>query len=181
MSRLLALIEDQTHMDQAEMVHSHLREADRVLHALADTLWGSNLKDSAQIAARLIGEVHKVQRGMESLSSSLKGEHTASKWGFDLTSIDGHAWKRIMTAIGIKSRPKNIEGAWHWRGEGVLVVTGNDPITGEYGTAGKRDAEPGYAGYIGIEGEPSLVKKAVSLIKEYGDAKGDSPGKRNFI
>ena len=58
-------------------------------------------------------------------------------------------------------------------GNGILIVTGNDPITGKYASSYsgkssvKRKDEKNYASYMGIEGKPELVANAVELIKKY--------------
>ena len=75
------------------------------------------------------------------------------------------------------------ESGWEWKGNGILIVTGNNPITGEYaGGTIKRKNEKDYASYIGIEGKPELVQQAAELVHKWAAyIKAESPGKRNYI
>jgi len=69
-----------------------------------------------------------------------------------------------------------------WANEELLIVTGNNPITGKNSTPIHRPDEKGYASYIGIEGRDSAVSKAVNLIKKYADNyKYIDPRGRSFI
>ena len=44
------------------------------------------------------------------------------------------------------------------------------------------EPEKDYASYIGIEGNPEMVEKAVDLIKKYASyIKNESPGSRQYI
>jgi len=56
-----------------------------------------------------------------------------------------------------------------WANEELLIVTGNNPITGVYRIPEKRTKQKGYASYIGIEGRDSAVSKAVNSIKKYAE------------
>lgn len=103
-------------------------------------------------------------------------EAESAKHGFDLTDISGDDWKEVLKAIGAKDTPKkNKDGYWDWKGKNVLIVTKNDPITGE--PKGEED----YASYIGIEGDKAQVAKAAKMIKAKGDSKDESPSRRDFI
>ncbi len=105
----------------------------------------------------------------------------ANKHGFDLTDFKSGGFQKVLRDLGIKPIAKAGKLGWEWKGNGILIVTGNNPITGEYFTA-KRKKEKNYASYIGVEGSPDLVKHAVDLIKHYSTyIKGESPGKRSFI
>ena len=69
-----------------------------------------------------------------------------------------------------------------WKGRDILIVTGNDPITGKFRNPENRDPERNYASYIGIEGEEKKVKQAVKLIKQNLQYfKDESKGTRGFI
>jgi hypothetical protein len=114
-----------------------------------------------------------------------------TKHGFDLTDFKPNGFQKVLKGVGIK--PKAIRGdkvsgkkqsGWVWKGNGIMIVTGNDPITGEYynQTSIKRKSEKNYASYIGIEGKRELVLKAVELIHKYASyIKKEEPGKRGFI
>ena len=113
----------------------------------------------------------------------------ANKHRFDLTDFKSGGFQKVLRDLGIKPKAKAGKLGWEWKGNGILIVTGNNPITGEYFTAQhggkytvKRKKEKNYASYIGVEGSPDLVKHAVDLIKHYSTyIKGESPGKRSFI
>jgi len=121
-------------------------------------------------------------------------------YGFDLTDISGSRWQEVLQAVGASSSPNLVMttttrgasyGAWYWQGSGILLVTKNNPITGEYAPddfgdgKGKRVAcklETGYASYIGIEGDAEKVALAAKLIRKFaGYVKGVSKGSRDYI
>ena len=114
----------------------------------------------------------------------------AKKHGFDLTDFKNKGFQKVLKGVGIRQK-KGEEGkssGWEWKGNGILIVTGNDPITGEYFSSStgkspiKRRPEKNYASYIGVEGKPDLVAKAVELIKQEASyIKKESPGKRDYI
>ena len=111
----------------------------------------------------------------------------ASKHGFDLTDFKNGGFQKVLK--GLKIRPKakltkSKHGAsqWEWKGNGILIVTGNDPITGKYAEQGRREDEKNYASYMGIEGKPELVQQAVELIHKWASyIKNESPGTRDYI
>ena len=77
--------------------------------------------------------------------------------GFDLTDFKRGGFQKVLKALRINQK-KGEEGrssGWEWKGPGILIVTGNDPITGEYksNSSIKRKAEKDYASYIGVEGK----------------------------
>jgi len=114
------------------------------------------------------------------------------KWGFDLTDFKPNAFQTTIKELGISDKPTR---TWHnidngtklgrgfvWKGNGILIETKNNPITGEYGTARQKENEKNYAGYIGITGQPDKVDQAVKLIKKNTSyRKGESPNMRDFI
>ena len=117
----------------------------------------------------------------------------AAKHGFDLTDFRHNKFIVVLKNLGIK--PKAVRGdevsgrkehGWVWQGPGIRIVTGNNPITGEFAT--KRDGKPtrknekDYASYMGVEGKPDLVQQAVELIHKWASyIKDESPGKRHYI
>ena len=109
----------------------------------------------------------------------------AAKHGFDLTDFKPNGFQKLLKAL--KIRPKAEIGrssGWEWKGPGILIVTGNNPITGEYNSASKikRKNEKNYASYIGIEGKKDLVLKAAELINKYASyIKREEPGRRSYI
>ena len=110
----------------------------------------------------------------------------AKKHGFDLTDFKRNGFKQLLKAL--KIRPKAIDSGhgWDWKGNGILIRTGNNPITGEYYSSPnakyKRKNEKDYASYMGIEGKPELVQQAVELVHKWASyIKGESKGRRSFI
>jgi len=114
-------------------------------------------------------------------------------WGFDLTDFEPDGFQKVLKQLGI---PQEYVRTWHepddinkerqgrgfvWEGEGIIIETKNNPITGQYGNPKQREPEKNYAGYIGITGQPDQVKNAVKLIKKFGSAKDESPNSRDFI
>ena len=114
----------------------------------------------------------------------------AKQHGFDLTDFKSGGFQKVLKGAGIRQK-KGEEGrssGWEWKGNGILIVTGNDPITGEYFSSAtgqstiKRRKEKNYASYIGVEGNPKKVELVVDLIKKHADyIKKESPGRRTYI
>ena len=114
----------------------------------------------------------------------------AAKHGFDLTDFKRNGFKQLLKALKIKPKAQldRNESGWEWKGNGILIVTGNNPITGEYASAVsgkspvKRKNEKNYASYIGVEGKPELVQQAVELIRAHSAyIKKESPNRREYI
>ena len=112
------------------------------------------------------------------------------KHGFDLTDFKPNGFQKVLKALKIRPKAQldRNESGWEWKGNGIIIVTGNNPLTGEYAAAVsgkspvKRKKEKNYASYMGIEGKPQLVAQAVELIKQQAAyIKGESKGQRNFI
>ena len=109
----------------------------------------------------------------------------ANKHGFDLTDFKRNGFKQLLKALKIKPKAQldRNESGWEWKGNGILIVTGNNPITGEYASQKiPRKNEKDYASYIGIEGKPDSVKQAVELVHKWASyIKDESPGRRSYI
>ena len=111
----------------------------------------------------------------------------AAKHGFDLTDFKSGGFKKLLKLLQIKPKAKltkSRHGAsqWEWKGKNILIVTGNNPITGEYAEKGRRENEKNYASYMGIEGKSDMVETAVELIRQYAShIKNESPGRRGYI
>ena len=110
----------------------------------------------------------------------------AKKHGFDLTDFKRNGFKQLLKALKIKPVAIDSGHGWDWKGNGIFIRTGNNPITGEY--ASKRDGKPtrknekDYASYMGVEGKPDLVQQAVELIHKWASyIKDESPGRRSYI
>ncbi len=54
-----------------------------------------------------------------------------ARHGFDLTDFKPGGYKKVLKALGIPMRSKigNPDKGFQWKGRGILIVTGNDPIT----------------------------------------------------
>jgi hypothetical protein len=108
-------------------------------------------------------------------------------WGFDLTDISAAYWKKVLKMAGI-TNPPTLQGSgptrmWVWRGKGIKIHTGNDPITGKFARGDNiRGIEKGYASYIGIYGDDEeLVSSIADFIRKHGDSKDESPHASDFI
>ena len=106
--------------------------------------------------------------------------------GFDLTDFKRNGFKQVLKALKIKPVAIDDGHGWDWKGNGIFIRTGNNPITGEYYSGPnakyKRKNERDYASYMGVEGKPDLVQQAVELIHKWASyIKDESPGKRGYI
>ena len=108
----------------------------------------------------------------------------AKKHGFDLTDFKPGSFKKILKLLKIKPKAQldRNESGWEWKGNGILIVTGNNPITGEFASRINGKPTRKSASYIGVEGKPDMVETAVTLIRQYASyIKNESPGKRSYI
>ena len=110
--------------------------------------------------------------------------------GFDLTDFKPNGFQKVLKGLRIRPKAKldRNESGWEWKGSGILIVTGNNPITGEYASSAsgkspvKRKPEKNYASYMGVEGKSELVDKAVELIRKYATyIKREDPKRRSYI
>jgi hypothetical protein len=118
-----------------------------------------------------------------------------SEHGFDLTGFrSSEDFKRLLKQhklskgrrvgksyvdyAGVPSKSYQFE----FRNKNVKLITANNPVTGQYADRRSRPVEKGYASYIGITGNPRLVKRlATSIRKRASFIKGESKGRRDFI
>ena len=111
--------------------------------------------------------------------------------GFDLSDFKPGGFKKFLTALGI---PKIAKGSstgaswsdgknYYWRNKDVIIITANNPITGQYYAKGRRSPEKNYASYVGIETKnPEDMDKVVKLFKQNTSyRKGQSKGRRDFV
>ena len=110
--------------------------------------------------------------------------------GFDLTDFKSNGFQKVLKGVGIRQKEgkDGRSSGWEWKGPGILIVTGNDPITGKYyssytgKSSVKRKDEKNYASYMGVEGKSELVDKAVELIRKYATyIKREDPKRRSYI
>jgi len=125
------------------------------------------------------------------LNESLKIFKDGAQHGFDLTDFKPRGFEKFLTALGI---PKVAKGSstgaswsdgksFYWRNKDIIIITGNNPITGQYRDEGRRSPEKNYASYVGIETKnPEDMKNVLKLFKQNTSyRKGESKGKRSFI
>lgn len=110
------------------------------------------------------------------------------KAGFDLSEISVENWKLLLKKYGIDEEATKTEKGWVWfaryTNDFNFVVTANNPITGFYyhDRFGNDESKPGYAGYVGIEGDSAFVADFFVDFKELADyVKDEIFGKRSFI
>ena len=111
--------------------------------------------------------------------------------GFDLTDFKPGGFKRFLKALGIPmvAKGSSTGASWSkgmgffWRNKDIIIITGNNPITGQYRDKGRRDPEKNYASYVGIETkDPKDMDRVVKLFKQNTSyRKGESKGRRSFI
>ena len=125
------------------------------------------------------------------LNESVKIFRDGAQHGFDLTDFKPGGFKKFLTALGI---PKVAKGSstgapwsdgksFYWRNKDIIIITGNNPITGQYRDEGRRKPEKNYASYVGIETrDQKTMDKVVKLFKQNTSyRKGESKGRRSFI
>ena len=125
------------------------------------------------------------------LNESVKIFKDGAQHGFDLTDFKPRGFEKFLTALGI---PKIAKGSstgaswsdgrsFFWRNKDIIIITGNNPITGQYRDEGRRSPEKNYASYVGIETkDPKDMDRVVKLFKQNTSyRKGESKGRRSFI
>lgn len=126
---------------------------------------------SEKIATEIFHEGSRVARDI-----------SAAKWGFDLTSMRASDFAKVLQSVGCSTRGVDTGRGWMWKGSGILVMTANNPITGEYSPAGRRQIEKDYLSYVGIEGNPDKVKIVADGIRSLASyTKDESPEARDYI
>jgi len=125
------------------------------------------------------------------LNESTKIFQNGAQHGFDLTDFKPGGFKKFLKALNIPAFAKGSStgAAWSdgrnyfWRNKDVIIITANNPITGQYNTKGRRSPEKNYASYVGIETkDPKAMVNVVKLIKQNTSyRKGESKGRRDFV
>ena len=125
------------------------------------------------------------------LNESTKIFRDGAQHGFDLTDFKPGGFKRFLKALGIPmiAKGSSTGASWSdgksffWRNKDIIIITGNNPITGQYRDEGRRDPEKNYASYVGIETkDPKQMANVVKLFKQNTSyRKGESKGRRDFI
>jgi len=125
------------------------------------------------------------------LQESAKIFKGGAQHGFDLTDFKPRGFEKFLTALGI---PKVAKGSstgaswsdgknYYWRNKDIIIITANNPITGQYYAPDRRSPEKNYASYVGIETkDPKDMDKVVKLFKQNTSyRKGESKGRRDFV
>ena len=125
------------------------------------------------------------------LTESAKIFKDGAQHGFDLTDFKPGAFKKFLKALNIPavSKGSSTGAPWSdgrnyfWRNKDVIIITANNPITGQYNMKGRRKPEKNYASYVGIETKnPEDMDKVVKLFKQNTSyRKGESKGRRDFV
>ena len=125
------------------------------------------------------------------LNESLKIFRDGAQHGFDLTDFKPGGFKKFLKALGIPmvAKGSSTGASWSdgrsffWRNKDIIIITGNNPITGQYRDKGRRDPEKNYASYVGIETkDPKDMDRVVKLFKQNTSyRKGESKGRRDFV
>ena len=125
------------------------------------------------------------------LQESLKIFPKGAQHGFDLTDFKPGGFKRFLKALGIPMVAKgsssgvSLSGgkSFYWRNKDIIIITNNNPITGQYYEPKRRSPEKNYASYVGIETKnPEDMANVVKLFKQNTSyRKGESKGRRDFI
>ena len=125
------------------------------------------------------------------LNEAVKIFRDGAQHGFDLTDFKPGGFKRFLKALGIPmiAKGSSTGASWSdgrsffWRNKDIIIITGNNPITGQYRDEGRRSPEKNYASYVGIETkDPKDMDRVVKLFKQNTSyRKGESRGRRDFI
>ena len=110
--------------------------------------------------------------------------------GFDLSDFKPGGFKKFLKSLGIPmiakgsstGAPWSDGRSFFWRNKDIIIITGNNPITGKYRNK-NRAPEKNYASYVGIETrDQKTMDKVVKLFKQNTSyRKGESKGRRSFI
>ena len=125
------------------------------------------------------------------LTESAKIFKDGAQHGFDLSDFKPGGFKKFLKALNIPavSKGSSTGAPWSdgrnyfWRNKDVIIITANNPITGQYNMKGRRKPEKNYASYVGIETkDPKDMDKVVRLFKQNTSyRKGESKGRRDFV
>ena len=125
------------------------------------------------------------------LQEAVKIFRDGAQHGFDLTDFKPGGFKKFLKALNIPAFAKgSFTGAswsngrnYYWRNKDIVIITANNPITGQYYAPDRRSPEKNYASYVGIETkDPKQMAKVVKLFKQNTSyRKGESKGRRDFI
>ena len=111
--------------------------------------------------------------------------------GFDLSDFKPGGFKKFLKALNIPAIAKGSASgvswsagkSFYWRNKNIIIITNNNPITGQYYEPKRRSPEKNYASYVGIETkDPKDMANVVRLFKQNTSyRKGESKGRRDFV
>lgn len=125
-------------------------------------------------AERLIKSALALARG----GVAEKTEH-----GYDITNF-GTAWPAFQAELGLRpdGREPNSVAGFRWINDaGLLVVTGNNPVTGQYRDAAQREPQIGFASYMGAEGPAQEVERFRTAVRRHAVYIKGSSERRSYI
>ena len=133
----------------------------------------------------------RLQESPEVVTEAMKIFPAGAQHGFDLTDFKPGGFKKFLKALSIPliAKGSSTGVSWSdgrsffWRNKDIIIITGNNPITGQYRDEGRRSPEKNYASYVGIETKnPDDMDRVVKLFKQHTSyRKGESKGRRSFI
>jgi len=133
----------------------------------------------------------RLQESPEVVTEAMKIFPAGAQHGFDLTDFKPGGFKKFLKALSIPliAKGSSTGVSWSdgrsffWRNKDIIIITGNNPITGQYRDEGRRSPEKNYASYVGIETkDPKDMDRVVKLFKQNTSyRKGESKGRRSFI
>ena len=125
------------------------------------------------------------------LTESAKLFIDGAQHGFDLSDFKPGGFKKFLKALNIPAIAKGSASgvswsagkSFYWRNKNIIIITNNNPITGQYYEPKRRSPEKNYASYVGIETkDPKQMDKVVKLFKQNTSyRKGESKGRRDFV
>jgi hypothetical protein len=96
------------------------------------------------------------------------GHNQITKSGCDLTDFGRTGWKHFCQELGLKFSGRGSHGQFLWKNDnGLTVATGNNPTTGEYYDAARREPQKGYASYMGAKGPREEVARFEEAVRTY--------------
>lgn len=102
--------------------------------------------------------------------------------GFDLTDLGQKHWIELLKRFKLSAvNQKSGRMGYVWVFKDGYIVTGNDPLTGNYHRPESREPERGYLSYVGITGTKSFVSKVRRFIKSRAVYIKDESEDRSFI
>ena len=133
----------------------------------------------------------RLQESPEVVTEAIKIFPAGAQHGFDLTDFKPGGFKKFLKALSIPMIAKGSSTgvswsdgkSFYWRNKDIIIITGNNPITGIFKNKANRAPQKNYASYVGIETKnPDDMDRVVKLFKQHTSyRKGESVGRRAYI